>query len=47
MSERSRCEVCQEIRICDRVRKPKREKGQIVFVFVWLCAICRYTEVLI
>ncbi len=45
--EYSRCEGCKEIRICDRVRKPKRERGQTVFVYAWLCVICRYVEVLV
>ncbi len=40
--ERQRCEHCNKMRVCRRVRKSKREKGKIIYVPVVICAKCVY-----
>jgi hypothetical protein len=42
-TERIKCDYCQQMQYCRRVRKPKRGLfGKITYVFAYLCTICVY-----
>jgi len=41
-TERTKCEYCHQMQVCDLVRKPKRILGFVFFPLVRLCIICRY-----
>jgi hypothetical protein len=42
-TERTKCDFCQQMQMCRRVRKPKRGLlGKITYVAAYLCEVCLY-----